>query len=208
MAEKKSNKKTRNWTFVHYEEHGSLAVLIEKIEELHVKAFISPLHDKDANTDGEIKKSHYHVALCFDGPTTFKSVKEFTDELGDPLPQAVASLVGMLRYLTHKDNPEKYQYSDDDIRFLSGASREEYFDVITSTTDNLSMIKELTQCIREQKIDEFADLVDFIDIADESLGYSLRQYEIWHRLLVTQYTNYIRAYMQSRHFRNTKKREI
>jgi hypothetical protein len=201
-----SNKKTRNWTFVHYldEDHASIRKLIEKIEALHVKAFISPLHDKDVNADGEIKKEHYHVALCFDGPTTYNSVKELTEELEDPIPQPVASIIGMLRYLTHKDNPEKFQYSDDDVKFLNGASKDEYLDIITSSANKVQSLRELFKYLNTHDVTEYGDFLDFLVIRDDPEVNS-KDYDVWFSLATNSHTLAIKSYLQSKHFKKYNK---
>lgn len=110
------NQKNRHWTFVVYPESVKddwINILIET----GVPFAISPLHDKDLNPTGEAKKSHYHVCLTFDGPTTYNNVKtNICDVIGSTIPQRVLSLRGIYRYLCHLDNPDKHQYNVNDIQ--------------------------------------------------------------------------------------------
>ena len=43
------------------------------LEEQHIQALISPLHDKDIDKEGNPKKPHYHVVLIFE---SLKSPKQ------------------------------------------------------------------------------------------------------------------------------------
>ena len=76
MSEKKSSGagRTRNYATVVYPESASTDWL-EKLSELHVPAFVSPLHDKDVNPTGESKKAHYHVMIMFDGVKTLDQAR-------------------------------------------------------------------------------------------------------------------------------------
>lgn len=55
---------------------------IEKIEDQHIQALISPLHDKDIDKEGNPKKPHHHVILIFESLKSQKQVKEITDTFG------------------------------------------------------------------------------------------------------------------------------
>ena len=57
-------KKSRYWTFLIYPDSAPKN-WYELLEELHLPTCVSPLHDRDVNPDGEIKKPHYHVMICW-----------------------------------------------------------------------------------------------------------------------------------------------
>ena len=80
------NVKKNKWAFVLYPESAPENWL-EELQFTGLQIAISPLHDKDINPDGEIKKAHYHVILIYDGPTTYNNVKQLTDRLNQPIPQ-------------------------------------------------------------------------------------------------------------------------
>ena len=149
------NRKARYWTFVAYPE--SLPCdLYDFLTENGLVFAISPLHDKDINPTGELKKPHYHVLLEFPGPTTYKNVKEnITDVLLQPIPNAVMSLRGAYRYLCHLDNPDKHQYSVNDIR------RSESFELVLTKTE-LNVIKsQILSDICINNIYEYCDLINY-----------------------------------------------
>lgn len=162
--------KGRDWTFIVYPESAPdnwRTVL----DETHLRWIESPLHDKDMNADGEIKKSHYHILLTFDGPVTEKQVIKLIDPLNTPLPKKVGSACGLVRYMAHLDNPEKYQYSRDEIVGHCGADVESYFEL--TKTSKMSVMKEIITYIYENKIDNYADFLmiciqhsdDWFDVA-------------------------------------------
>ena len=112
---KQPYKRGRNWTIVVYLD--SAPSNWESIIKQEPVA-ISPLHDKDITEDGERKKPHYHVILSYKGNKSFEQIDEIARLLHAPIPQRVNSLTGAVRYLTHMDNPEKYQYESSDIRLM------------------------------------------------------------------------------------------
>lgn len=113
MAE---NIKKRNWGFILYTESAPLN-WIEILKESGLPCCISPLHDKDVDSDGNLKKAHHHVIVCYSGPTSFKIVKTLTDSLNQPIPIGLHSLKGTYRYHIHLDDKDKYQYNDDERIF-------------------------------------------------------------------------------------------
>lgn len=120
---KNQNKRVRNWTFVLYPESAP-EDWKKKLEELHIPLVISPLHDKDVDPDGVLKKPHYHILLIFDGNKSYEQVLEITKLFNAPIPQICQSVKGMIRYFTHMDNPDKYQYDRADIETMGGISIE------------------------------------------------------------------------------------
>lgn len=158
MDEKKSrNVKKRNWAFVLYPESAP-ADWIEQLEKTGLQACISPLHDKDVNADGEPKKPHYHIILAYSGPTSFNVVNSLCGSLNCPIPQALEQIKGYYRYLTHKDNPEKAQYSEDDIKTLNGFSLRDFVELSASEVG--SIVFKLQQLIIEKDFTEYSDLMD------------------------------------------------
>lgn len=156
MAE---NVKKRNWTFVLYPESAP-ADWKDKLKLSGLMCAVSPLHDKDINPTGEAKKPHYHVLLVYSGPTTYNAVAKFTASLNATIPQALESVRGMYRYFSHKDNPEKYQYSEEDILTINGFN---ISDLIELTKSEVNEIKaRILKLIREIGITEYAGLVDFL----------------------------------------------
>ena len=108
-VEKSRDTRGRNFATVVYPESAS-ADWQEVLAAEFVPAFISPLHDKDINPGGEVKKAHYHVILMFDGKKSEDQVREVFARIGGVGLERVQSIRGYARYLCHLDNPEKQQY--------------------------------------------------------------------------------------------------
>lgn len=155
--------KKRYWTFILYPESAPDNWL-EILQLKGLEFAISPLHDKDINPTGELKKAHYHLILHYNGPTTYSCVKNLTDQLNQPIPQPVESPQGIYRYFTHKDNPDKFQYNSNDIKLYNG------FDIETclSSTDIIKNIKEIQFIINEKNINEYSSLLDYLICHDNN----------------------------------------
>lgn len=67
--------RTRNFATVAYPE-SALTDWRMILQELCVPALVCPIHDRDVNTDGTIKKEHYHVMILFDDVKTQEQAKE------------------------------------------------------------------------------------------------------------------------------------
>lgn len=152
-AAQKSNRniKARNWTLEVYPESAP-----DNWKEELTKtglAWSCILHDQDCNPDGEIKKAHYHVIVCYEGPTTFNSVKNLQRITNGPIPLKLESVIGMYRYFTHKDNPEKFQYDPADIECYNG------FEVPLASADVRRIKSEINMAIIEQGITEYLELI-------------------------------------------------
>lgn len=161
----KSDIKKRNWTFVLYSD--SCATDWEEFLISTGVPFTFAYHDKDKTDIGEDKKPHYHVMICFDGPTTYNTMLEYGKRVGaaNDVVQPVGSVRGMTRYFCHKDNPDKFQYSEDVIQCRNGFDPKDYF-ALTVSQQKAFKIKVI-QFIQDNDIEEYATLVDVLMENDE-----------------------------------------
>ena len=180
----------RTWAFVVYPE--SLPKNYEEIiTNTGLPMAFSPLHDKDVNPTGEVKKPHYHVIVYYENATTYNNVKtNVTDILNGTIPIKLESMRGMYRYHLHLDNPEKYQYDDRDRKFYNG------FDIdmaskLTKTEKN-KLIREIHDFIKNYKVFEYSDLMDLLKDNDY-----LNLYEV-----AQENTIYFNAYIKSRKYKH------
>lgn len=151
--------KKRNWAFLGYPE--SLPEnWRELLQQTGLQCAISPLHDCDIDPTGVPKKPHYHVIVCYSGPTSFNVVKALTDSLHQPIPQALEQVRGYYRYLTHKDNPEKAQYNECDISSINGFNIADFVDLTRS--ELLHIKQSIFSLIQKEDILEYSDLIDFL----------------------------------------------
>lgn len=158
------NIKKRNWTFLIYPE-STIDNWQEELKLLGVMVAISPLHDRDINPTGEYKKPHYHIILSYNNPTTYNNILTITERFNATIPKPIESVVGLYRYFTHKDNPEKAQYNEDDIVCYNG------FDPVTllTETETFSLLKQIISIIKDNSIYQLEDLVYYIldnDLSD------------------------------------------
>lgn len=174
----------RNWTFVIYPE-SCIDDYRSRIDDLHIQWCESPVHDHDVNYDtGEIKKSHIHIVLCFEGNKSYDQYLEIVDSVkgvAAPLELArVSSIRGIVRYLIHLDNPEKYQYERSAIICHGGMDINSYFQYPAEMIKRY--IQEMQAYVNANMIFEYSDL---LDVAAEE------HYETWYDLLTIGRQSYI-----------------
>lgn len=105
--------RSKSFTFELYPEWPYFESIIAYITKFKY-AFIC--HDKDTKEDGELKKKHVHVVIMYGGRRTLSSVQNEYKRLQlEPRFIETCNERAMLRYLTHKDDLDKYQYSRDEI---------------------------------------------------------------------------------------------
>lgn len=158
MSNKNKILKGRDWTFIVYPESAPKNWR-NILNDTHMAWVESPLHNKDKNPDGTIKKFHWHVLLKADGPITFTAVKDIIEPLNTPIPQKVRSVKGMIRYFAHLDNPEKHQYNLNDIVPHNGAEISNFLK--PSANQNLSYVKDIFKFIKKKEIDNYVDFLDY-----------------------------------------------
>lgn len=184
MPKAKTQLRTRNFATVVYPESapdGWQDILIQQF----VPAFISPLHDKDINPGGEVKKAHYHVMLMFDGVKTSEQAQLIFTLIGGVGCEVVQSIRGYARYLCHLDNPEKVQYHVDDVKSFCGA---DYTATIGLATDKYKALGEM------QDFCEQYNVVSFYLLSK----YARTHRTDWYRILCDCGSVYMREYLKSK----------
>lgn len=158
---KKDEVKSKYWTAIVYEDSAPEDWRdVLKISGL--RCAISPYHDKDINPTGEPKKPHWHVILCWDGPTTYNNARKFVqNELNTPIPKELKSVRGMYNYFSHKDNPEKAQYDEKLIEHINGFCLAEFVELTRGEVNEA--IKRAFNIIRDVGITEYSGLLDFLE---------------------------------------------
>ena len=157
------NVKKRNWAFIVYLDSAP-DNWRDILQETGCMFAISPYHDKDINPDGSLKKAHYHVIICYDGPTSYNCIKRITDSIHATIPQPLEQIRGYYRYFTHEDNPEKYQYDSKEITTINGFDINNYVDM--TYTEISRYLLELQYIIRSKHILEYSDLLDMLADSD------------------------------------------
>ena len=189
------NIKKRNWAFILYLDSAP-SNWRDILQETGCLFAISPYHDKDINPDGSPKKPHYHVIVCYDGPTSYNVIKRITDSVNATIPQPLEQIRGYYRYFTHMDNPEKFQYSSSDITTINGFDINNYIEM--SYTEVSTYLLQLQYIIREHHITEYSDLLDML--ADSDLK------ELWD--VARNHTILLDRYISSRRFKTKAEKAI
>lgn len=180
-------RRERYWTFIVYPESvpDNWKDILQKTG---LQFAISPLHDKDLNPTGEYKKAHYHVIMIFKGPASYKVAESITKEVNGTIPQSAKSPIGLIRYMTHKDNPEKAQYDERDITTINGLDIQ---DVVGLTTTQVNQMKmAIIKLCQAKKIDEYSTLINFLIKED--------MYDLFD--VASSHTIFVNAYLKSKHF--------
>lgn len=165
MSEKRKDVRSKNWTFLVYPESVD-----KNWREIISKNFIewaeSPIHNMDKWTEEDEKenpehkantpkKEHIHIVVCWTSNKSREQMEEFVNLFGGVKPQEVRNLKGLLRYFIHLDNPEKAQYSKEDIKAYNGFDVEKYFSLLGK--DRHIVLGDMITYIVENHITSFSD---------------------------------------------------
>ena len=179
---KRKGERTRNWMFIMYPDSAP-ENWRDILNDQHVQIAVSPLHDRDVNATGEPKKSHWHVVLAYESVKTKEQVQEVADALNATEVKKVQSLSGMLRYLTHMDNPEKAQYDKEDIISFGGMDVQH---IIMTSSDKTLMLEQIMDWIDENRCTKFTMLMRYARTCKHE----------WFEMLAQGYTLVITAYIK------------
>lgn len=147
--------------------------VIKSLAGEHLTFAVSPVHDRDVEDDGSLKKAHYHLLLAYPSATTLNNIRCWFNACGMPesdlhAVRVCASGVGYFRYLTHKDNPEKAQYDDNDIRVFND-SAELFKKFSKSTSDKIDDLVRIFQIVDELGTISFHSLVQYLMLNERDL---------------------------------------
>lgn len=155
---KKRDERVRNWVFILYPDSAP-ENWKDMLQEMAIPCAISPLHDRDVNPDGEVKKPHYHILLLFDGNKSYDQIKEITDNFNASVPQKCLSVRGQVRYFCHLDNPEKWQYDERQIITYGGIDTTDLLK--KSASYRYSTITDMYDFVKANQITEITTLLDY-----------------------------------------------
>lgn len=155
-----TSKKTRNFSCVLYGNENNLKDFLKSPEYIP-RQFAYILHDKDKKDNGEEKKTHFHLILCYENARSIESIEKGLKKymsVGEDNPQnafieSCRDVKGAYGYLIHKNEPNKYQYSESDIV----CSSSDYFTHVSSTNDYISLIMDYID--KQDRIITYSELV-------------------------------------------------
>lgn len=184
--------KARNWCFLVYTDSVPKDDWVDFLIQTGAKFCVSPLHDSDIITQsdfkahkehfkkqglkvGSLKKPHYHVILCFTGPTTMNFItKRVTQPLQATRPEPLISVQGMYEYIWH--NPklykDKHEYKRSDIKRYNGFDPKDFVELTSKQTEE-ALDHILTHIL----------INGYKDIAEVQTYYTLSNFPIESRVL-------------------------
>lgn len=132
MSNKKiENFRGRNIKFLFYPDDATHINALHYINENF--NYVAILHDKDIDEDGNLKKAHWHVLVCFPNDRWQSKIAK---DLGitPNYMRKCEDKNKFARYLLHLDDTDKYQYSPDELvgniidkfDFTVGGTSEDY----------------------------------------------------------------------------------
>lgn len=113
-------KRSRNFCLITYLTEDDLVSCLNN-HQSSIRGFEYIFHDKDIKEDGTPKEPHFHVNLILFSARKLVEIRRWFfgfDPQGLPantLGQICLDIGASHDYLTHKENPEKFQYNPDSI---------------------------------------------------------------------------------------------
>ena len=123
------------------------------LDRFHLQWACSPLHDRDVNATGEPKKAHWHILLSFGGKKGYGQIWSISEAINGTRPQVCQDQKALIRYFSHRDNPEKAQYKLSDIEVRGGFDLEEYLKPTAS--ECMAMQDEMVEWCLKYNVTEF-----------------------------------------------------
>ena len=190
---KQNGERHKCWTLIFYPDSAPLNWR-EVLSLLHLGIWVSPLHDKDVWTEadesknpvhkaGTLKKPHYHLIVQYEVQVDRQTFLDDFKELNGPENvKHVKSLISMVRYLIHMDDPQKAQYKRDDVSVFGGADIGLLDEL--GNHERHEALKAMRRYIKKNKIIDFCDFVDYCDdcevrwahLLDDNSSYIIEKY--------------------------------
>lgn len=162
--EQKENFKRQYWFIEIYEDSVDENYL-DILKALQYKIAISPWHDKDVDKEGKLTKKHRHILIDFGGSAKIKQVCDVADSIkGKNDVQWVGNKKAAFEYLTHMNDPDKYQYNSDDIILVNSKIYDwissAFKDILNYIDDyGITSLLKLTQSLRKDNNDHLLEYV-------------------------------------------------
>ena len=155
MSEKTKNFNVKSCEIMQYFQYmdcNELAVIESRIKSLtYLKTYSIILHDKDILPSGKPKPPHFHAVLTF---SNAKSIKNIADTIGVEMQyvEKIRTTTKSARlYHIHRNNPEKYQYSPEDVHA------------------NFDYVSYVDDCPPKQKRESIAERIESGEIKEYNL---------------------------------------
>lgn len=185
----KKDKKFKYWGALSWVD-SEPSDIIERAKKCNIECCCIT-HDKDFNEmatpveygettlqPGEAKKTHKHWIFAFPNTTTKNNATTIIQEITNGNePIGLSNVKGAFAYLTHKHDPNKYQYNTEDIQYFNGFVPENYMSLGAGEEDAATESVELI--IDDQGFEEYADLMAYLRTNYPDLARFVRTHT-WH----------------------------
>lgn len=131
-------------------------MIIEGIKTLFdkIEKYCYILHDKDTKEDGTSKHAHYHLFLQFSQQVDFSVIaKAFKQKENRIKKIAAGSYNGAVHYLVHLKEPDKFQYSVDEVK--ANFDYKKYIEDLKNKKSSQKRLSEIREGIETGKIRRF-----------------------------------------------------
>lgn len=182
--------KARHWLFIVYPESAPKD-WEDRLEQTGIPFVVSDLHEFDKNPNGEDKKPHYHVIVSYSNTTTYRNAKQLRIITNGPFPLKCESVSGAYAYFTHKNNPEKYQYSGEGIKRFNG------WEKVLESSEIVVIKRELTLKVLMDDIQEYSELIiETMDMDGDYQSVAMNNTVYFDRLITSYRHSPIRTLMR------------
>lgn len=130
-----------------------------------IKDYAYIVHDKDVDEKGVLKKAHVHLALRFNNAYDTKHISQWFNVPEQYVSKVKGKWADLLKYLTHKNALDKFQYSDDEV---------------ISNFDFVEEIKNKDKSKDERKI----------EIINKIVAGEIREYNYYDYISIEEYDKY------------------
>ena len=154
--EKKADReRSYNWTTILYPE-SCVPDYANQLSLVGAQVAISPLHDRDVDSNGNIKKPHYHVIMHFKSQKSRSQVRMIVEKIKGVGCETVLDLTAYTQYLVHLNDADKVKYDVKDIVTIGGYNLDKYF---KDKVDYDLLFASLINYIEENDVREYSELV-------------------------------------------------
>ena len=131
----------------------------------NIKSWVYIVHDKDVDEEGNPKEAHFHLVVETLQSVQFSTIGGYIDvpkQYVERIKQGVKSgrywrsdIGGAYSYLTHRNAPDKYQYSDDEVVAKDGFDWKQIRDKSEMTKQEIQALHKTLKDIENGKIRRF-----------------------------------------------------
>ena len=187
MQEKKNRIQFRICEVESQIEYFSEDKIIEGIKTLFnkIEKYCYILHDKDINEDGTPKHSHYHLFLQFNTKVDLSVIAKAFGQPENFIKRIEAkSYNGAVHYCIHLKEPNKFQYSVDEVK--SNFDYKKYIEDLKNQVTKTKRLSQIREGIENGKIRRF-NLYDYISMEEYARYYnSIERYFKYRDIILSK----------------------